>query len=124
MSPISLTLILVSTTISALAQCFFKVGVSSAGVRQAMENGSVTGQVVAYMMSPPILLGIGMYGFGTILWLGALSRVELSLAYPFVGLGFILTALIGYFLFNDHFGAGRMIGTLLVIAGVYMVARG
>lgn len=65
-----------------------------------------------------------MYGVGTILWLGVLSRLELSQAYPFVGLGFILTALLGYILFKDDFGMSRLTGTLFVLLGVYLVARG
>jgi multidrug transporter EmrE-like cation transporter len=123
-APITLALIFVSVTLSALAQWSFKVGVSGERVRLAMQDGSVFNLVLAFLLSPPIILGLGMYGFGTILWLGVLSRVELSQAYPFVGLGFVLTALIGYFALNDNFSAMRLAGTLLVISGVYLVARG
>ena len=124
MTATTLILIFISVTLSALAQWSFKAGVSGERVRAAMQDGSVFDQVLAFALSPPILLGLGMYGFGTILWLGVLSRVDLSQAYPFVGLGFILTALIGYFVFHDNFSAMRILGTLLVITGVYLVARG
>ena len=124
MAVTTLVLIFISVTLSALAQWSFKVGVSGEPVRLAMQDGSVVSQVLAFALSPPILLGLAMYGVGTILWLGVLSRVELSQAYPFVGLGFVLTALIGYFAFNDNFTLVRLLGTILVISGVYLVARG
>jgi multidrug transporter EmrE-like cation transporter len=124
MTPVTPVLIFISVTLSALAQWCFKVGVSGEQVRLAMRDGSVYDQVLALLFNPPVLLGLGMYGFGTVLWLGVLSRVELSQAYPSVGLGFILTALIGYFAFNETFGSVRLAGTVLVVAGVYLVAKG
>ena len=70
-----------------------------------------------------VLGGLSLYGIGTVLWLGVLSRTEVSQAYPFVGLGFVLTALIGYVLFGDSIGPLRIAGIALVIAGIALIAR-
>jgi multidrug transporter EmrE-like cation transporter len=53
-----------------------------------------------------------------------LARTELSQAYPFVGLGIVLTSLFGYLLFNDTLSPTRLMGTAVVMAGVILVARG
>ena len=70
-----------------------------------------------------MLGGLALYGIGTLIWLRALAQVPLSQAYPFVGLGFVLTAALGFMLFNEALGPSRLIGTALVIAGVFLVGR-
>ena len=58
-----------------------------------------------------------------LLWLNALSKVELSRLYPFVGMGFVLTTLAGWALFGDSLSPQRLIGIALVVGGIAPVAR-
>ena len=78
---------------------------------------------MAALMTPGVLLGLMLYGVGTLVWLTALSRVEVSQAYPFVGLGFVLTAIFGHFLFGDQVSLIRAAGIALVIAGIIVISR-
>ena len=97
MSLSSLSLILLSVTLSAIAQIAFKFGMSSdfsQGTRALFGPFSA-------LLTPGVSLGLALYGVGTLLWLTALGRVELSQAYPFVGFGFVLTTLAGWCLFGD-----------------------
>ncbi|HEY4077859.1 MAG TPA: EamA family transporter [Rhizomicrobium sp.] len=116
-------LILLSVSLSGFAQVSFKLGVSSAATQAAMASGSIPSVLLAFAQSPAVIAGLAMYGVGTLIWLNVLSRMDLSQAYPFVGLSFLLTALLGYFLFHEPFHPGRIAGTALVIAGVVLVAR-
>ncbi|MFC7739068.1 EamA family transporter [Roseomonas sp. GCM10028921] len=75
------------------------------------------------LTTPGVLGGLALYGLGTLLWLSALSRVEVSQAYPFVALGFALTAIFGRLIFDDALGPMRLFGILIVIVGVYVIAR-
>src|SRR3546814_10668309 len=70
-----------------------------------------------------IILGLGLYGIGALLWLFVLGRAPLSLAYPFVGIGFILTMLAGAFWLNESISVARAAGTLLIAVGCVLVAR-
>jgi multidrug transporter EmrE-like cation transporter len=115
--------ILLSVSLSGLAQVFFKIGVSTGPVRAALAAGALPQMLLAFALSPAILAGLAMYGVGTLVWLNVLARMDLSLAYPFVGLSFLVTALFGHFLFHEAFHAGRVFGTGLVIAGIILVAR-
>jgi drug/metabolite transporter (DMT)-like permease len=124
MKTATLALILGSVALSALAQVSFKTGVSSGPLQAAFNEGDWRGTAWAMLLSPNILAGLCLYGLGTILWLGVLARVELSQAYPFVGLGFVLTAVLGYFLFGEAITMLRVAGTVLVVAGIYLVACG
>jgi drug/metabolite transporter (DMT)-like permease len=70
-----------------------------------------------------VVVGLGLYGVGAILWLFVLGRAPLSLAYPFVGTGFILTMLAGAYCLNESLSGGRICGTLLIATGCVLVAR-
>jgi drug/metabolite transporter (DMT)-like permease len=118
-----LGLILLSITLSAVAQVLFKFGMSSAAVKQTLAGGSPVQAAIAVFLSPGVLGGLSLYGIGTVLWLGVLSRTEVSQAYPFVGLGFVFTAIIGWLLFGDALGPPRIAGIGLIILGIVMVSR-
>ena len=119
----TLGLILLSVTLSALAQVSFKYGMSAAGARSPAPEGARLLTFITALASPGVLGGLALYGLGTLLWLQVLSRTDLSQAYPFVGLGFILTALMGLFLFGETVTMMRAAGIVLVIIGIYLVAR-
>lgn len=119
-----LALILFSVTLSGLAQVSFKLGMSSEAVRGAISGRALPEILLAVALSPGVVAGLALYGVGTLVWLSVLSRTELSLAYPFVGFSFIITAALGFLLFHEAMGPSRLIGTALVIGGVVLVGRG
>jgi multidrug transporter EmrE-like cation transporter len=75
------------------------------------------------LFTPGVMVGLALYGFGTLLWLTALARVDVSQAYPFVGLGFVLTAILGYLIFGDPLTPQRIAGILVVMGGIWLVAQ-
>ncbi|MBJ7441464.1 MAG: hypothetical protein JHD35_20930 [Sphingopyxis sp.] len=115
-----LLLILASVSLSALAQLALKIGTTAAaGGRSA----GISGEIGGLAQSPMILLGLCLYGVGALLWLFVLGRAPLSLAYPFVGIGFILTMLAGAYWLDESLSAARIAGTLMIAAGCVLVAR-
>ena len=90
-------LILFSVTLSALAQVSFKLGMSNRLERAVPQTGWLDPFLA--MATPGVIGGLVLYGIGTLLWLQVLARTSLSQAYPFVGLGFVLTSLFGVLLF-------------------------
>jgi drug/metabolite transporter (DMT)-like permease len=123
MNPATLALILLSVTISALAQVSLKLGMSSAAVQQAM--GAPAGKLIfAVACSPSILAGLLLYGLGMVSWLFVLARVDVSQAYPFMGLGIVVTLVIGYFFLHEPVNSFRAAGMLLVITGIALVSQG
>ena len=53
----------------------------------------------------------------------ALSRVEVSFAYPILSVGYIVVAIAGYFLLDESLGWSRILGIFVIILGVYLVSR-
>lgn len=113
-------LVLASVTLSAVAQLLLKLGASDATrVRLAQGGGELQG----LLTSPLVLTGLALYGVGALLWLFVLARTPLSLAYPFVGIGFILTMAAGLLVLGEQISAARVAGTLLIAGGCVLVAR-
>lgn len=118
MNALNLSVIIFTVFLSACAQLLLKLGVSKAGDM----DGSIA-SVFKILFSPGVFFGICIYGFSVLIWLWVLSRVELSLAYPFVGLSFIFTLAFGYFILGESINGWRIFGTLMIAAGCIFIAK-
>jgi uncharacterized membrane protein len=88
-------LIIVSVGLSALAQVCLKLGMSGVAVVNALNEGGIWQIAISIIQSGWILTGFLLYIVGAVIWLFVLARVEVSYAYPFVGIGFIFTMVLG-----------------------------
>ncbi|MFZ4748015.1 MAG: hypothetical protein ACOYLK_14190 [Sphingomonas sp.] len=113
---------LVSIVISVAAQFMLKAGMASNAVRAAMAAPISLRTPFAVLFSPGVLAGFMLYGIGAVVWLGVLSKWDVSRAYPMVGLGFALSLVIG-FLLGEQVSAARMAGVALICAGVFLAGR-
>ncbi len=93
-------LILLSVTAGVAGQTAIKLGVSQPGASDAA--GSLGGLVGMILGSPLVILGLGLYGLGALAWIAVLSRMDLSLAYPFLALNFVLVALVSRFYLGEY----------------------
>ncbi|MBI3898443.1 MAG: hypothetical protein HY308_09125 [Gammaproteobacteria bacterium] len=116
-------LILGSVALSALAQILLKLGMSSALVQHSLSSGNWYAGLVAVATNFYVIGGLALYALGAAVWLLVLAKVDVSFAYPFVGLGFILTMLLGWSLLGEGVDSSRLVGTLLVSVGVFFIAK-
>lgn len=122
MTNLVLGAILVTVSLSACAQLAMKIGVERPRIELAMQSG-VGDSLIAFATSPLILLGLAIYGLSVIMWLWVLSKVDLSIAYPFVGLSFVVTMCFGAIVLNESVTPARMLGTLLIVIGCVLIGR-
>jgi EamA-like transporter family. len=121
MGATNLIVILITVFMSACAQLMLKMGASAAlNPSQAVGTNDVIWRVI---QSPLILSGIFTYGVSVLIWIWVLSRVELSIAYPFVGLSFIFTLLFGVFFLGEAINVAKVAGTVLIILGCVFIAN-
>lgn len=119
----TLALILVSVALSSSAQILLKLGMSTPAMGTALASGDPRVLALGVAMSPWVIAGLSCHAAAAAVWLLVLARVDVSMAYPFIGLGFVSVMLIGRLLFGDELGVTRVAGTLMVVAGVVLIAR-
>lgn len=121
MSLAGFLLILCSVALSAAGQTCFKSGVDRV---QFAEGAGALAKSAALVLSPWVLGGLAFYGVGTVLWLFALKRMDLSLAYPFVALSFIMVAASGVLVLGETLSPARVLGMALIVSGLCVMAFG
>jgi multidrug transporter EmrE-like cation transporter len=119
-----ISLILLSVSLSSVAQIVLKTGMSSTKVLNAINSNPGLPVIRAIATNYWVLGGLILYFSSAIVWLFVLAKVDVSLAYPFVGVGFIFTMLLAYFLMGEALTLSKVFGTVLIAAGVVFLARG
>lgn len=114
-------LILLSSICGVAGQTVLKIGVSQPGASEAASG--IVSLVAMIVRSPMVLLGLALYAAGALAWIAVLARIELSVAYPFLALNFVLVALSSQFLLGEYIPTLRWLGVLIICSGILVVAR-
>lgn len=109
---------LLSIVLGAVAQFCLKVGVSSISISYGIKD-----IVAALFTNGYFFCGVVCYGVSLVLWLYVLSNLELSKAYPMVSLGYVCAVLLGYLALHEDINALRLLGLVLIMIGVFLIAR-
>lgn len=117
MSSLSLAFILLSVACSVIAQGLLKYGMTNLA-----PSTNKTTLVFNTLFNPFVVAGLFFYLVSMVFWLYVLSKVELSRAYPFVALGFIGTAIVGFFLYQEPITTTKLIALLLIVSGVLVLS--
>jgi multidrug transporter EmrE-like cation transporter len=125
-NPASLGLILFGVFLNACAQLLLKAGVNNVTASigtfaYSLENALPVGVRLATQW--PILGGLACYVVSVVVWILGLSRVEVSVAYPLVSLGYVLNAVAAWWLFGEALTPMRIVGIGIIIFGVYVLTR-
>ena len=115
-------LILTSVSLNALAQILLKQGMLTVG-RFDFAAGQLATILPKVALNPFVAGGMACYALSIALWLLVLSRVEVSAAYPFLSIGYVIAAAAGYWFFDENLGGVRILGITLICAGVMLVSR-
>jgi multidrug transporter EmrE-like cation transporter len=108
-----------SVCLGVLGQFLMKNGMLQVGGL----NGLSVASLVRIFTNLLVLAGFASYAVSSVAYLMALSKLDLSVAYPLVGVGQILILLISTFILREPVTAFRWFGAALIFAGVYLVSR-
>jgi len=123
MTSITWLLLLGGVALNAAAQLLLKAATRASGVLVS-DAGSIAWPAAAQLLrAPPLWVGLCCYGVSVLLWLGALSRVPVSIAYPLLSIGYIVNAFAAAVLFGESLTASKLGGIALIIAGVFVLTR-
>ena len=122
MTPLTFSLLMTGVALNAAAQLLLKAGTNRVGeFAFALENLAPIGGRLA--SSPFILGGLACYVVSVVVWILALSRVPVSVAYPMLSVGYIVNAVAAWMLFGESLTAQKLVGIGFIVIGVFLVAR-
>jgi len=115
-----LSLLITASALTVTGQVLLKIGINH-----------VTSQVGAFSLDPRVLwatftdwrviLGFALVFGGAIFWLGVISRVDLSFAYPLLALNYVIILIPSRILLNEAVSPVRLIGALIIVIGVIVI---
>jgi multidrug transporter EmrE-like cation transporter len=122
MNAVAFSLVLTGVLLNAAAQLLLKAGTNRIGeFAFTLANLVPVGMKVA--ASPFVLGGLACYGVSVVVWIMALSRVPVSVAYPMLSIGYIVNAAAAWMLFGESLTAQKLAGIGFIVVGVWLVAR-
>ena len=122
MTPLTFSLLMTGVLLNAAAQLLLKAGTNRVGeFAFALDNLVPIGTKLA--TSPFILAGLGCYVVSVVVWILGLSRVPVSVAYPMLSVGYIVNAILAWWLFGESITAQKVVGIGFIVVGVFLVAR-
>ncbi|ABY34152.1 MAG TPA: hypothetical protein DEF43_08200 [Chloroflexus aurantiacus] len=115
-----LSLLITASALTVTGEVLLKIGINH-----------VTSQVGAFSLDPRVLwatftdwrviLGFALVFGGAIFWLGVISRVDLSFAYPLLALNYVIILIPSRILLNEAVSPVRLIGALIIVIGVIVI---
>ena len=113
-------LVITAIFISVTGEMFLKSGMNRIGLFTFSNLFPTLGRILT---SPRILTGFGFFALGAMFWLAALSRVNLSWAYPMLAIGYILVLIFSTVFLKEHVSPIRWTGALIIVLGIILVYR-
>src|SRR5439155_12542466 len=115
-------LILTGGLLSGSAPLLLKAGTNAVGHFEfSADNVLPGGMRLAF--EPHSAGGVACYVVSLVVWILGLSRVEVSIAYPMLSIGYVLNAVAAWYLFGESLTAQKLIGIAFIVTGVFLVAR-
>jgi multidrug transporter EmrE-like cation transporter len=122
MNVVSFSLLMLGVFLNATAQLLLKAGTNAVGQFE-FNAGNIVPVGMKLALEPHIMGGMVCYVVSLVVWILGLSRVEVSIAYPMLSVGYLLNAVAAWYLFGEAVSVTRLAGIGIIIIGVYIVAR-
>lgn len=118
----NILIILLSILMSSTAHIFLKKGMMTHALKTLNEDGLINLFWVVGT-NPWILGGMFLHVSALVVWLWALSKVDISFAYPFLALGYVLVSAMAWFWLGEELNSMRALGMGIIIFGILVLAK-
>lgn len=117
----SFALILSGVLLNAAAQLLLKAGANRVGPLELQPHAlALAARELA--TSAPVVGGLACYVLSVAIWIVALTRVEVSVAYPMLSIGYVVSAIAAWMLFGEALTPNRALGIAVIVVGVFILA--
>lgn len=114
--------ILTGILLNAVAQLLLKAGTRAVGaIHLTADNWLPIGIKLATEL--PILGGLACYVVSVMVWIVGLSRVDVTIAYPMLSIGYVVNAVGAWYFLGEPVSAQRLLAIGVIIAGVVLLTR-
>ena len=120
-TPISIALLLVSVCLAVAGQLTLKSAMDRVGRIGTAQVSAAGDTIVRAAKEPRLWAGLMLFGISAMFWLVVLSRVPLSVAYPFVGISYIIVVAFARVFLGEHVPLMRWVGVVVVGLGIAIV---
>ena len=108
--------------LNAVAQLLLKAGTNAVGaIHLSADNWFATGVKLATQL--PIIGGLSCYVLSVVVWIIGLSRVDVTIAYPLLSLGYIINAIGAWYFLGEAISLQRIMAIAVIIVGVALLTR-
>ena len=114
--------ILFTVLTNAAAQIMLKQGMMSLGPL-SFSADTVISRVFQIIFNPWVFLGLTTFVISMASHLFVLSKVDLSFAYPFLSLAYVIVAVVAWMVFKEELGVTKIAGIALICAGTILIAQ-
>lgn len=118
----ALSSVLFSSVFAVFGQLFLKMGMNKVGNISLDGPLAVIAKLLASFKITEVIIGIILYAAGALLWMIALSKVDLSYAYPFVVLAYTGVIFGSWLFLKESIPPLRMLGIAVILVGTIFVA--
>lgn len=118
----SIVIIISSILLSSIAHILLKKGMMTHALKE-IKNDNILEVAIAVGTNPWVVTGIILHVGALVVWLLALSKVDISFAYPFLALGYVLVSLMAYYYLGEELSITKIIGMLIIIVGIMVLVK-
>ncbi len=114
--------ILFTVATNAAAQLMLKQGMMTLAPSVLAQNNIIL-KLLLIVFSPWVFFGLAMFVLSMASHMFVLSKVDLSFAYPFLSLAYVLVAVLAWQLFGEDLGAAKIAGIAFICIGTILIAQ-
>ncbi|WP_182120436.1 EamA family transporter [Acidovorax sp. FHTAMBA] len=112
------------TTFAATIACVFGISLGQVLFRKAALSLSVTPSASEWLFNTWLIAALVLYAITTVGWVWVLRHAPLSMAYPVMGLAFLIVPCLSWLFLGEPIRVPTLIGGALILAGIALTAQG
>jgi multidrug transporter EmrE-like cation transporter len=115
--------IVLTIALTVFGQIAIKMQVLQAGALPDTPHGKLV-FLVRLLLNPWIISAFAAAFLASLSWMAAMTKFQMSYAYPFMSLNFVIVLLLGAWVFNEPLSLTRIAGVALICIGTIIAAQG
>ncbi|MDY6523611.1 EamA family transporter [Acinetobacter faecalis] len=115
-------LVLSAVILNSIAQLVLKAGTNALGIL-LLPNKNIVYSIFRILFQPYVFTGLVLYVVSFGVWIFVLSKLEVSVAYPLLSIGYLFSLILAWFFFGEAITFNKSLGILFLMIGTFFITR-